>query len=188
MNGAPDATSVQMSLFEVDAFTHPAGGRATGDRCPRCANRPGHCERCRRRLAQRRARRAIRLRQQGATVREVALRLGVDAATIRRYLADREAAGAVVPKRRRTIANAPIRTAVLHALEADHELSYTTIARRAGLADGRYLARLLGIAKTGPAIKNGKRYPGTIRTEIDVEHAGRIVRAIGRAPVEFDGL
>ena len=177
-----------MTLFELEPMPQTAAGNAPADRCARCAARPGRCRRCRDRRAQRRQRRAIRLLEQGATIREVAVRLGVDAATIRRYLAAREAAGRPVAQRRRTIANAPIRNAVLAALEADPELNHTAIARRAGLHDGTHLRRLLGMSKTAPAVKNGTRYPGRIATEIDVEHAGRIVRAIGRAPVEFDGL
>jgi hypothetical protein len=61
------------------------------------------------------------------------------------------------------------------------------LARRAGYHQIN-VERWLGYAPTSPTTKNGRTYPGRILTTIDVDKAGRLVRALGYAPHEIDGL
>jgi len=71
---------------------------------------------------------------------------------------------------------------------ADPGLTLGVLAHRAGIASDTHLARLLGYRPTTASVKNGKRYPGGYLTRIGVEAAAKIVRALGYAPAEIDGL
>lgn len=75
-----------------------------------------------------------------------------------------------------------------HTREVEPELTLAELSRRAGLGGSSHVARMLGYMKTSGTRKSGKRYPGRVHDTISVENAGRIVRALGYAPVEIEGL
>jgi hypothetical protein len=62
------------------------------------------------------------------------------------------------------------------------------LARLAGYDSPSRVQRLLGEIPTSAVVKNGVVYPGRIQTTISPENGGRLVRALGHAPCEIDGL
>ncbi len=70
----------------------------------------------------------------------------------------------------------------------DPTLTLAAIGTRAGYTSRIELERLLGYAPTSESQHNGKVYPKRLRTSISVASAGRIVRALGRAPWEIEDL
>ncbi len=72
--------------------------------------------------------------------------------------------------------------------EREPGFSIAELARLAGYKDPIKVSRLLGYAPTKSSTKNGKHYPGRLSTTINVEHAGRIVRALGFAAHEVEDL
>lgn len=84
--------------------------------------------------------------------------------------------------------NAPIRELFERRRRRDASVSASSVARRAGLSGASHLLRELGLARTSPTSKNGVLYPARVKTTIGVETAARIVRALGYAPCEIDGL
>jgi len=75
-----------------------------------------------------------------------------------------------------------------HTQAVEPELTLAELSRRAGLGGSSHVARMLGYMKTSGTRKSGKRYPGRVHDTISVENASRIVRALGYAPVEIEGL
>jgi hypothetical protein len=72
--------------------------------------------------------------------------------------------------------------------EQDPDLSIAELARRARFQDRIQVSRILGYQPTSDSTTNGKLYPGRLLETISVEHAGRIVRALGYAPTEVQDL
>lgn len=72
--------------------------------------------------------------------------------------------------------------------EQDPDLSIAELARRARFQDRIQVSRILGYLPTSDSTTNGKLYPGRLLETISVEHAGRIVRALGYAPTEVQDL
>ena len=61
------------------------------------------------------------------------------------------------------------------------------LARRVGSSPIQ-VERWLGLRQTAPKTdRRGRRYPPRTLTEINVETAGRLARALGYAPCEIDG-
>ena len=74
-----------------------------------------------------------------------------------------------------------------HIATREPHLSHGQIAVRARL-DPANIDRMLGYVETGARLANGKLYPSGIREQIPIEQASAIVRALGMAPVEIEGL
>ena len=72
--------------------------------------------------------------------------------------------------------------------EQDPTFSIAELARRANYQDRIQVSRILGYQPTSDSTTNGKLYPGRLLETISVEHAGRIVRALGYAPTEVQDL
>jgi hypothetical protein len=72
--------------------------------------------------------------------------------------------------------------------EQDPTFSIAELARLAKYQDRIQVSRLLGYQPTSDSTTNGKLYPGRLLATISVEHAGRIVRALGYAPTEVQDL
>jgi len=70
----------------------------------------------------------------------------------------------------------------------DPALTKTAIAERAGYSSRLALLRAVGLEPTARKVRGGKEYPPTLRTDIDVAVASRIVRALDYAPHEIPGL
>ena len=82
---------------------------------------------------------------------------------------------------------APIQALFARRQEEDPSLSKTRAAELAEYNSRVEFLRTMGFVRTASFVRKGKRYPGKYRTEISVEAAGRIVRAIGYAPREVPG-
>jgi hypothetical protein len=72
--------------------------------------------------------------------------------------------------------------------EQDPTFSIAELARLAEYQDRIQVSRILGYLPTSDSTTNGKRYPGRLLETISVDHAGRIVRALGYAPAEVKDL
>jgi hypothetical protein len=83
------------------------------------------------------------------------------------------------------VSNASVRELYEMCRRQDPQLTATELARRAGLSCAVHVQRLLGYVLTSATFKNGRRYPPRPLTEISVENAGRLVRAMGYVPAEL---
>jgi len=159
----------------------PAGAQA----CGWCIEHPGqHCPSC----ANRR-RKALRLsEEQGLSIEEIAanMKVTVERAEIllEQAIDERETKAL----RQSHIPNAPIRKLFERAQLDDPDLTVAELARRGGFSCSTHLARLLGYKPTSTTVKNGKTYGGQILESIEVNHAAKIVQALGIAPTEVEGL
>jgi hypothetical protein len=86
------------------------------------------------------------------------------------------------------VPNAPIRELFERRRRQDPSLSASAVARRAGLSGATHVLRELGLAPTSATVKDGVRYPARVTSTIGVDAAARIVRALGGAPCDFEGL
>lgn len=84
--------------------------------------------------------------------------------------------------------NAILRALLTEAQERDSTLSVAALAERAGYEDMSHVKRLLGLAPLSDSRKNGVVYPGAVQHTIALEHAGRLVVALGLDPVDVLGL
>ena len=82
----------------------------------------------------------------------------------------------------------PIRELFDRRRRQDPGLSATAVALPAGLSGASHLLRELGLGPTSATEKNGVRYPPRMKSTIGVDSAAQIVRALGCAPRDFDGL
>ena len=74
-----------------------------------------------------------------------------------------------------------------NAAKKTPSLNQSRLAREAKL-DRTDLLRALGLAKAAPTVRNGRREPGEIQTEVGVETAAKIVRALGFDLHQVSGL
>jgi transcriptional regulator with XRE-family HTH domain len=81
-----------------------------------------------------------------------------------------------------------IQALVRQRQEDDPELTQDALARECGYKSRVALLRVLGLAPSAKVLRRGKEYPPQLRTEIDVETASRIARALGFVPREIPGL
>ncbi len=80
-----------------------------------------------------------------------------------------------------------IRTLYEQRLEEDPSLNQSVLAREAKL-DRTDLLRALGLAKTPARVRGGKREDGEYQTQVGVEIAAKIVRALRFDLHEVPGL
>jgi hypothetical protein len=152
--------------------------------CERCAEHPNApCPAC----AARR-RRAVRLvNDRGLSVADAARRMGLPATRVERLLeedADRRALAAL---RLSQVSNAPLRQRFRERQRAAPPLTASELARRLNTSPIQ-VQRWLGLAATAPKTdRHGQTYPPRILTSIHVETAGRLARAMGYLPCEFEG-
>ena len=146
------------------------------DRCRRCAERPGRarCAYC-----TRRRRRAGQLADQGLSVTEIAGRMGITERWAGALLVDEYS---VREREALRCDEVPVEI-VLAAVERWQERApeyntWSELARRV-----RYRSEVTLRRALGAVAKDGRR-----RTKVDVELAGRVVRAMGFMPCEFDWL
>jgi len=79
--------------------------------------------------------------------------------------------------------------ALLHQRQEEvPELTKDDLARECGYKSRVALLRVLGLGPTAKHVGRGKEYPPQLHTEIDVETASRIARALGFVPREIPGL
>lgn len=84
--------------------------------------------------------------------------------------------------------NAILRAQIAEAQERDPKLTVAALAERAGYTDMSHVKRLLGLAPLSDSRKNGVVYRGAVSHTIALEHAGRLVVALGLDPVDVIGL
>lgn len=132
---------------------------------------------------------AMRLLEAGGlTVEQVASRLGLEVPRMQRLVEEERQRRDLEQCKCDRIPVEQIQALFARRQEEDPSL---TKARVAGLAEYKSrveFLRIMGFVRTASFVRKGKRYPGKYRTEISVEAAGRIVRAIGYAPREFEDL
>lgn len=153
--------------------------------CKRCQALPaGFCSACKTRLR----RRAITLRDKDKlTVEKIAERLAVTVAQAARLIEEADQLRDLEQYKCDAIPVAPIREMFKRRLQEDPTLTQTQLAA-AIQTDRVELLRTLGLQPTASRIVKGKRRPGKLRTEISVEMAGRIIKALGIAPHEVPWL
>lgn len=166
----------------MSATTHLE--QATGG-CRRCqTQRGGVCVPC----AARARRRALGLREKhGLRDEQIAARLQVSLERARRLIEEAEQLRDLEQYKRDSIPVQPIRALFERRLEEDPTLSQARVAKLAK-TDRVELRRALGLSPTASRNVDGELRPGKLRTQIAVELASRIVRALGVAPREVPWL
>jgi AraC-like DNA-binding protein len=140
--------------------------------CPACAAR---------------RRRAVRLVERGLSVALIAELMGVQTALVERLLDDEADRAALATLRRDHVENAPLRRLFRERQRHDPSLTVSELARRVGSSPIQ-VERWLGLRQTAAKTdRRGRCYPPRTLTEINVETAGRLARALGYAPCEIDG-
>ena len=159
----------------------PSASRLTA--CDWCEHHPDRaCPAC----AARR-RRAVRLVERGLSVAAIADVMGLSAGSVQRLLDDEADRTALAHLRRDHVENAPLRTLFRERQRHDPSLTVSELARRVGSSPIQ-VERWLGLRMTAPKTdRHGRCYPARTLTEISVETAGRLARALGYAPCEIDG-
>lgn len=119
----------------------------------------------------------MQLLEAGRSIQEIASKMRLTIPRTERYIEEEELARDLLGHR---CDHVPV--ALVHALfeqrcEEDPSLNQSKLAREAKL-DRTDLLRALGLAKSAPTIRNGQRDPGEIQTEVGVETAAKIVRAL----------
>ncbi len=184
----PEPTSSQgcMASTRSEASVRAtATPKLTSVSCRRCRAHPsGLCAAC----AARRRQRALRLREtDGLSDEQIAARLNVTIEKARRLVEEAEQLRDLERYKRDSIPVEPVRALFVRRLQEDPTLDQTKVAKRAK-TDRVQLRRAIGLSPTASRIVHGKRQPGKFRTEITVEMASRIVRALDVAPREVPWL
>ena len=113
--------------------------------------------------------------------------MGVKTALVERLLEDEADRAALAALRRDHVKNAPLRTLFRERQRHDPSLTVSELARRVSSSPIQ-VERWLGLRQTAAKTdRRGRRYPARTLTEISVETAGRLARALGYAPCEIDG-
>ena len=140
--------------------------------CPACAAR---------------RRRAVRLVDAGLSVAAAAELMGIQTALVQRLLDDEADRSALATLRRDHVDNAPLRRLFRARQRQDPSLTVSELARRVGSSPIQ-VERWLGLRQTAAKTdRRGRCYAPRTLTEISVETAGRLARALGYAPCEIDG-
>ena len=157
----------------------------TQNSCQWCAEHPFDvCRAC-----ARLGRAATRLLDTGRlSPEQVAEMLGLEVARMQRLAEEERQLRDLQQYKRDRIPLAPIQALFARRQEEDPSLSKTRAAELAEYNSRVEFLRTMGFVRTASFVRKGKRYPGKHRTEISVEAAGRIVRAIGYAPREVRDL
>lgn len=144
------------------------------DVCPTCA---------------RLGRRGLRLMDaDGLTAQQAASKLSLELPRMQRLIEEERQRHDLVQYKRDRIPLEAIQAAFAKRQKEDPSLSQTRAAELAKYKSRVHFLRTMGFVRAESFVHNGKRYPAKFRTEISVEAAGRIVRAIGCQPREFPDL
>jgi predicted nucleic acid-binding Zn ribbon protein len=149
--------------------------------CEQHPNRP--CPAC-----NARRRHAVQLiERRGLSVSATAEQMGLPAARIERLLEEEADRRTLLQFRQDRVDNAPLRQRFLTLRRRDPALTATEIAQRIGTSPIQ-VERWLGLRPTAPKVdRRGRIYAARILTTVSVENAGRLARAMGANPNEFDG-
>ncbi len=129
----------------------------------------------------------MQLLEEGQSIKDIASKMRLTVPRTERYVEEEELARDLLGHRCDHVPVERIRTLYEQRLEEDPSLNQSVLAREAKL-DRTDLLRALGLAKSAPRIRNGQREPGEIQTEVGVETAAKIVRALGFDLHEVPGL
>jgi hypothetical protein len=129
----------------------------------------------------------MQLLEEGWSVGEVASKMRLTIPRTERYIEEEEVARDLLGHRCDQVPVAVVRALYEQRCEEDPSLNQSKLAREARL-DRSDLLRALGLAKTAPTIRKGRRQPGEIQTEVGVETAAKIVRALGFDLHDVSGL
>jgi hypothetical protein len=155
------------------------------DGCPRCEGDGARaCPSC----AARRRHVCRLVDRDGQSLAAATARLGLTRAFAAELLAEERTRLDLAAHRGRFVDNALIRDLYERRLARDPDFTLPVLAGLAGIPCDTHLARMLGYKPTSAAVRDGRRYPGTLLTRIGVDQAARIVRALGYAPAEIEGL
>jgi hypothetical protein len=135
-----------------------------------------------------RRRRAVRLvERDGLSVTDVARRMRLPRARVERLLEQEADRRMLTQLHQAHVDNASLRQLFRARRRADPSLTAAEIGRRIGTS-AIQVERWLGLVATAPKTDpRGRTYPGRILSEISVDTAGRLARALGYAPCEIDG-
>lgn len=154
------------------------------DSCKWCATHPnGVCVAC-----THRGRIAVGLLEEGMSVAQIAERMSVGVRRAERLIELEHDRRDLARYRCDTVPVESIQRLVSERQEQDPTLSLGKLAGLAGHKSRISFERLLGYAPTAATTKNGKHYPARVNTTVSVQAAGPIVRALGYAPHEIQGL
>jgi hypothetical protein len=152
--------------------------------CAQCEEHPNRpCPAC----AARR-RRAVRLVESlGLNTHEAARRMRLPVGRVERLLEEEADRRSLAAFRVSHVSNAPLRKRFRQRQLFDPTLTFSALAQRLGTSPIQ-VERWLGLAPTAPKTdRRGHTYPPRILSTISVENAGRLARAMGYAPNDFDG-
>jgi len=124
----------------------------------------------------------------GLSVEQVAGMLGIDVARMQRLVQEERELRDLQQYKRDRIPLEPIQALFARRQKEDPSLSKRRAAELAEYNSRVEFLRTMGFVRTASFVRKGKRYPGKYRTEISVEAAARIVRAIDYAPHEVQDL
>jgi hypothetical protein len=154
--------------------------------CTSCLEYPDR--QCRSCAARRRT--VIRLFEQGnQAVSEIARHMRISTAKVLRLLEEHYDRRELRRYTQSTVQARVVRDKV-DAWQRQDPAAHTLaeLARLAGYDSPSRVQRLLGEIPTSTVVKNGVVYPGRIQTTISPENGGRLIRALGHAPCEIEGL
>jgi hypothetical protein len=135
-----------------------------------------------------RRRRAVRLVEDvGLSVTEAARRMGLPSGRVERLLEEEADRRLLAEFRQSHVANESLRRRFLQRRLIDPDFTTSELARRVGTSPIQ-VERWLGLQPTAPKTdRRGRTYPGRVLSMITVDAAGRLARAMGYAPCEFEG-
>ena len=159
----------------------PAHAAAICEWCERHPDRP--CPAC-----NARRQRAVRLVEgEGLAIADAARRMGLSTGRVERLLEEDADRRSLAEFRQTHVENAPLRRRFRRRQLVDPALTVSELARRVGTSPIQ-VERWLGLRPTAPKTdRQGRIYPGRMLSEIGVDNASRLARAMGYAPCEFEG-
>jgi hypothetical protein len=165
-------------VHHTDFAERAAGGAARCDAgdwlCPRCGGMAS-CRSC----VQRRARAWRLVDDDGLSVEEAAMRMGLSPGEVQRLVASHRDALELRSFKQDSIPVARLRAFFDAELARQPGLTRAEVARRLRISQSD-LDRRLGYSAT-------KRSADAARRRVGVQQAGETVRALGRAPCELEG-
>lgn len=129
----------------------------------------------------------MQLLEDGLTIPDIAAKMSLTAPRTERYIEEETLARDLPRHRCDHVPVQRIRALFDSRRQEDPSFSHAKLAREANLSRSDVL-RALGLAKTESTVRDGHREEGELQTEVGVETAARIVRALGIAPHEVPDL
>lgn len=135
-----------------------------------------------------RRRKVLRLRDKGHGIAEIGEEMRLSVTRVDRLIEQHRDKLQLDVLKQSHIPNIVVRNLFEREQRIDLDLTVTELAHRAEL-DPTHVFRLLGYKPDPDTVRaDGTVYPGRIRTTIHVDHAGRLIRALGMIPAELEGL